>query len=113
MKTLDLREFTDEVQDGSGETQEIRVSYKDLIKGALNYVPTNQFGQSVGVPVDEMRLRIKVLDKLDTDEKEVMLDDADVKTIFDCVKNQKFIKVSKELVEYHDYITDLFESKGE
>ena len=91
MKTLELREFKTEVQDGKGNPQEATVSYKELIKGALNYIPTNQFGQSQGLPIDEMRLRLRVLDKLDTDGEEVTLDDEDVRVIFNCVKNQKFI----------------------
>ena len=112
MKTLELREFKTEVE-VKGETQKVPVSYKELIIGALNYIPTNQFGQSVGLPIDEMRLRIRVLDKLDTDEKEVMLDDEDVKIIFNCVKNQKFIAVSNDIVEYYDYVKELYESEGE
>jgi hypothetical protein len=112
MKTLELREFETSVN-VDGEKQSAPVSYKQLIMGALNYIPTNQFGQSQGLPVDEMRMRIRVLDKLDTDAKEIALDDEDVKVIFDCVKAQKFIAVSQDIVEYYDYIKDLFESKGE
>ena len=113
MKKLELREFKTEIADASGKTQEVVITYKELIEGALNYVPANDFGQSLGVPVDNMRVRIRVLDKLDTDEKEVSLDDEDVKTIFECVKAQKFIRIDKGLVEYFDYIKELDESKGE
>lgn len=112
MKRLELKEFETSVNVG-GKFQAAAVSYKELIKGALNYIPTNQFGQSQGLPIDEMRLRIKVLDKLDTDEKEVALDDNDVKVIYDCVKSQKFIAVSPDIVEYYDYVKELYESKGE
>lgn len=112
MKTLELREFKATVQDGNSEIQEALVSYKELIKGALNYIPTNQFGQSQGLPIDEMRLRIRVLDKLDNDKKEVSLDDEDVKVIFNCVNSQKFIRVDQGLVEYSDYIKELHESEG-
>jgi hypothetical protein len=112
MKTLELKEFETSV-DVEGEAQSATVSYKQLIMGALNYIPTDQFGRSQGLPVDEMRLRIRVLDKLDTDEKEIKLDDEDVKVIFDCVKSQKFIAVSQDIVEYYDYVKELHESKGE
>jgi len=113
MKTLELREFKTEVQNKDGDSREVTVSYRELIKGALNYIPTNEYGQSQGVPIDEMRLRIRVLDKLDNDEKELMLDDDDVKVIFDCVKNQKFIGVSSDIVEYYDYCKELHESEGQ
>lgn len=113
MKKLELREFKSEANDSEGNSIEIAITYKELIRGALEYIPTNQFGQSMGLPVEEMRLRIKILDKLDTDKKVVNLDDEDVKVIYDCVKAQKFIRVDRGLVEYFDYITELFESKGE
>lgn len=112
MKTLELREFKAEVQ-VNGEPKEATVSYRELIKGALNYIPANQFGQSQGLPIEEMRLRIRVLDKLDNGEKEVALDDDDVKTIYNCVKNQKFIAVSPDIVEYYDYVKEVYESEGE
>jgi len=113
MKKLELREFKTEARDSEGNLQEVVVTYKELIVGALNYIPTNQFGQSAGLPVDEMRLRIKILDKLDTDKKVVNLDDEDVRVIHDCVKSQKFIRVDRGLVEYYDYIEELFASEGE
>ncbi len=113
MKKLELREFKAEVQNKEGETREATVSYRELIKGALNYIPTDQFGRSQGVPIDEMRLRIRVLDKLDTDEKEVMLDDEDIVTIFNCVRAHKYIVVSSDLIEYFDYVKEVYESEGE
>jgi len=113
MKKLELREFKTEARDEEGNLQEIVITYKELIRGALEYIPQNQFGQSMGLPVEEMRLRLQVLDKLDTDKKVVNLDDEHVKIIYDCVKSQKFIRVDRGLVEYFDYITELYESKGE
>jgi len=113
MKTLELREFKATMQNENGVVQEALVSYKDLIQGALNYIPSNQFGQSMGLPVDEIRLRIRVLDKLDNDKKEITLDDEDVKVIFECVKAQKFIRVDQGLIDYFDYIKELHESEGE
>ena len=113
MKKLELKEFAAEVEDEQGKTHKALVSYRELIKGALNYIPSNQFGQSLGLPIDEMRLRIRVLDKLDTDGKEIMLDDEDVSVIHNCVKNQKFIRVSQDIVDYFDYVKELHESKGE
>lgn len=113
MKTLELKEFKATINDGNGQVQEALVSYKDLIQGALNYIPRDQFGQSVGLSPDDMRLRIRVLDKLDNGEKTVTLDDEDVKVIFECVNAQKFIRVDRGLVEYSDYIRELYTSDGE
>jgi hypothetical protein len=73
----------------------------DLCKICLNATKQG------GFTVDEMRSRIKIMDKLETDKKTVELEDAEYKTLRGVVKTHKWGAISRKVVEFVDYIDGL------
>lgn len=78
------------------------LGYANLAIVGLNTQPKGGFG------VDDMRKRIKVMDKLDNLDlnKEVDLEDAELELIVSC-SNIKWPFMHKDVIAFSDYLIDL------
>ncbi len=72
--------------------------YAGLIKVCVS-VP-----QQGGMDLETMRKRLRVLDALEKATETIGIEDADLKTIQDCVKQMKWNVVHRDIVEFGDYI---------
>lgn len=78
------------------------VTYKDLIKAVLNTVTKE-------LVVDEMRIRIKILDKVSDleDNAEFELTTEEMTTLRNILTNFPWALVHADIVAFCDYINDL------
>lgn len=71
--------------------------YKELIKISINNVPNE------GFTVDEMRKRIRILDSMDK-QGDMEFEDADFEIVKQCVNEQRWIKLDKDILTFVDAI---------
>lgn len=60
-----------------------------------------------GIDLDAMRKRLRVLDALEKAGDTIEIEDADLKTVQECVKQMKWSVVHRDIVEFGDYIGGL------
>lgn len=80
---------------------EQQIKYSDLLKQCLN------FGGKDGLNAEEMRKRIKVLDKLETATDTLELEDAEAQTLKETVAVMPWSIVDKGLLEMLDAVKAL------
>ena len=97
MKTIENRKTSIRVS----EAEDKGASYFDLIMVCLNRTPQG------GFTLEEMRRRLRVTDKLDPKKKSADLEDADFDKLKECVRGMIWGAMSKELVEFGDYIDSI------
>ena len=86
---------------GSFKVQEQEVRHVDLLKNALNSAPKEGF-----VP-EEMRKRLKVLDKLETAGTSVDLEDAEAETLKSAMADMKWALLNKDILDLCDAVKAL------
>ncbi len=89
MKKINNMEFQD---------KQIGINYADLMISALNLAPKG------GLSVSEMRVRIKVVDKLEAQKnaKTIELEDADKELVKSCFNAMRWGRSSKEIITFED-----------
>lgn len=113
MKKIELKSFyvTQSTASGpilkDGKVVEDEVKYKDLILGALNYVPEG------GISLSEQGKRLKVIEKVENAKNgtELELDDVDIDLIHQLLQNMRYRIVDQGLLDFSDYITSVKETK--
>lgn len=83
----------------SSKSPEEKASYRELISLALNTPADPQRG----MPVDEIRERIKILDKLDSCTGDVLeLEDAEASKLNQCVQHMHWAALHKDILTFTD-----------
>ena len=84
---------------------EHKLTYVDLIRICVNT-------KVDGFSTDEMRKRIRILDKLDipSPDGNINFEDADFETLKLCIKKMRWDVIHKDIIAFEDYINNL---KGE
>ena len=72
--------------------------YKELIKSCLERTPQGGFS------IDQIRNRIRVLDKLKGAKVNLKLEDAEYSTLVDAVKNMRWALPHAYIVQFHDAV---------
>ena len=91
----------------------VEIKYKDLIIAAINSVPkkfdrVNQRWYEIGLSLDEIRERSRILNKIESNKKKkIDLDDIDVKIIRKLISEQKYTIVHIGFAEFGDYIASI------
>jgi len=95
------------ILDTKGKEKTDEVFYKTLILGALNFV------QEGGISLSEQGKRLRVIEKVENAENgtELELDDADISLIHQLLQGMKYGLISKGLMEFGEYISEVKESK--
>jgi hypothetical protein len=82
-----------------GEIKEL--SYLNIMRACINEPARD------GLSVDEMRKRIRVLDKLTDGIVELELEDDDFNTLKDIVNKKRWPMPHKNIIEFVDYINSI------
>lgn len=81
-------------------TEQKEITYKDFITTCVNQIPKE------GMGVVEMKKRIRITDAMESvdDDNKIGLEDADWIVLKQCVNSMSWAMVSKDIVEFVDYI---------
>lgn len=93
MKVFENKEIT---------LKDMPYSYKRLAMNALE-------ASANGLTMREIRLRLKAIAKIENMEESVSLSDEEMNTLKECVETCQWVAVSKEIVEFGDYVASISE----
>ena len=101
--TMEVPNGTNE--DGSLKDKEVPFNYKEHIINALNQPPTDsRSGQPRGFGPEEMRRRMKILDKVNSAETEVLLEKSEYGELKTCVNDVKWMLMNQTILDFIDSI---------
>lgn len=84
-----------------------KLSYKELIISCMNNGPKDGFSAS------EMRLRLRILDVLETCENSILvLEDQDAEKLKECVKSMRWGLIHKDIPIFEDDIDSMEKVEG-
>lgn len=80
--------------------------YSDIIELCVNQPPLNpQTGQPVGFSIDDIRKRLRLIECLNSAKNgTIEMEDADYALVNECVRQYKWNKVDKMIVEFVDAV---------
>lgn len=79
-------------------------STADVIRVCVDQVPP---GPNGGLGTEDVRRRVRVLDALEKANGVLALEDADAKTLQQCVANMKWAKVSPDIPRFVDAVNNM------
>jgi hypothetical protein len=81
--------------------EEKNLTYNDLIRYVVNQLPQG------GFTPEEMRSRMRILDALNDDSKEIELEDADASLLKTLIKSSKWMTIHQDILDFEDCIKSL------
>lgn len=97
MKKLILKNVSG--KDASGK--DLSLSYKELLSDCVNKPPEGGFGDLL-----EMELLLKILGKIDSSTEELILEDAEMLKLQECVEKMRWSVLLKDVVTFKKEVKD-------